>query len=48
MSTASWRSLEKPLDNTILGVIENDFKFEKMTPVQVDLIKVAAQNCMFQ
>lgn len=35
MATASWRSLEKPLNDGILAVIENEFKFDKMTPVQV-------------
>ncbi|XP_031622274.1 probable ATP-dependent RNA helicase DDX55 homolog isoform X2 [Contarinia nasturtii] len=32
--SASWHSLDPPLNKIILSVIENEFKFEKMTPVQ--------------
>lgn len=39
MAIATWDSLEKPLNGKILEVIKNEFKFEKMTPVQVGLIK---------
>lgn len=38
-TVASWRSLEKPLNETILDVIENHFQFVKMTPVQVRCIE---------
>lgn len=34
-NTAAWGSLEKPLNPIILDVIANEFKFTKMTPVQV-------------
>lgn len=35
MASTSWHSLDPPLNKVILSVIENEFKFEKMTPVQV-------------
>lgn len=35
MASNSWQSLEPPLNKVILSVIEDEFKFEKMTPVQV-------------
>lgn len=47
MASNSWQSLEPPLNKVILSVIENEFKFEKMTPVQVRLVftrKVCAMN----
>lgn len=31
-----WRNLPKSLSKSILEVIENEFKFQKMTPVQVN------------
>lgn len=34
-TSAAWDSLDPPLNKVILSVIKNDFKFEKMTPVQV-------------
>lgn len=37
MGSHAWRSLEKPLNEKVLSVIENEFKFEKMTPVQVTI-----------
>lgn len=47
MASHSWRSLEKPLNQTILAVIENEFKFEKMTPVQVriNIFGCCSTNC---
>lgn len=35
MASHAWTTLEKPLNKTILSVIENEFQFKKMTPVQV-------------
>jgi hypothetical protein len=32
-----WRKLDKPLSESVLEVIENEFQFEKMTPVQVNV-----------
>lgn len=37
MASASWHSLEPPLNEVIVSVIENEFHFEKMTPVQVSV-----------
>lgn len=33
--SASWKTLEKLLNEAIISVIENEFKFKSMTPVQV-------------
>ena len=38
MATASWHSLDPPLNEVIVSVIKNEFHFEKMTPVQVSVI----------
>lgn len=34
-SRSTWRSLEKPLNDKIVDIVENHFGFERMTPVQV-------------
>lgn len=35
MASHAWNTLEKSLNKAILSVIENEFQFNKMTPVQV-------------
>lgn len=45
MASASWHSLDPPLNQTILSVIENEFQFEKMTPVQVSTACFRPSNC---
>lgn len=44
MASHAWTALEKPLNSTILSVIENEYKFEKMTPVQVSDLNQLHRN----
>ena len=47
MASASWHSLDPPLNEAIVSIIENEFNFEKMTPVQVSENQLVI-SCFFK